>query len=277
MSLQRLTGRTISYAYGTMNPDDPAQWRALIDAARRDYDALLQRLGHNEREFRRLGRAVFRVQEHERKRIARELHDGVGQNLTALKHQLHAFQEQTDIDPASHRARCAALIELVSATLDDTREMSRLLRPQILDDLGLDAALAWLVRSLSSDTGPRIECRLDADAHWDEDQASLIFRVAQEALTNAIRHAGARVVEIELTPRGNALRLRISDDGQGFDCQLSSLREAPTTGLSSMRERVQLFGGKFALKSKLGAGCTIEVVLPSLLADDASSEREVGA
>jgi signal transduction histidine kinase len=241
---------------------NPAELHALIDAARRDYDDLMRRLLHNEAEFRRLGRAVFRVQEDERRRIARELHDGVGQNLTALKHQLQLLRDQRDLDADTLQARCAELIGLVGDTLQDTRQMSRLLRPQILDDLGLDAALAWLVRSLSTPTGPAIELDIDESAEWDADQASLVFRIAQEALTNALKHAQATRIELTLDSVASGLRLTVTDDGHGFEARGKVRGEAPTTGLSSMRERVHLFGGRFSVRSSIGAGCTIEAILP---------------
>ncbi len=244
-----------------MNADDPTELHRLIDAARRDYDALLARLEQNQAEFRRLARGVFRVQEDERRRIARELHDGVGQNLTALKHQLHHLQQQPQVSPTELSDSCARLLVLVGATLEDTRQMSRLLRPQILDDLGLEAALAWLVRSNSTPAGPRIELTLDTRASWDQDQASLIFRLVQEALNNALKHAHAQVIEIELAAVPGALKLRVSDDGVGFDARERVSADAPSTGLSSMRERVQLFGGQYRLRTRKGAGCTIEVIL----------------
>lgn len=245
-----------------MNADDPAELHRLIDAARRDYDALLVRLEQNQAEFRRLARAVFRVQDDERRRIARELHDGVGQNLTAVKHQLHHLQQQPQVSAAELSEHCSRLLALVSATLEDTRQMARLLRPQILDDLGLEAALAWLVRSVASPGGPRIECQIDPCATWDQDQASLIFRLVQEALNNALKHAHAHGIEIELKALPGALKLRVSDDGIGFEATQRVSANAPSTGLSSMRERVKLFGGRFQVRARKGAGCTIEVILP---------------
>src|SRR5688500_5280316 len=132
----------------TSPPDDGAP---SLDRLRADVRALLQRLEANDRQFRGLARSVFRVQEEERRRIARELHDGIGQNLTALKHQLELLTAGA-ADPAL-LAGLQAGIDLCARTLADTRELSRLLRPQVLDDLGLAAALRWLGRAVGEPAG----------------------------------------------------------------------------------------------------------------------------
>src|SRR5690348_14465048 len=120
-----------------MNPSDPDR-----------YTRLLERLEANEREFRRLGRSVLRVQEDERRRLARDLHDGVGQNLTALKHRLAQLADAVAPHDPALRAALDAAVALCADTLEDTRALSRLLRPAVLDDLGLEPALRALARSV---------------------------------------------------------------------------------------------------------------------------------
>ena len=123
---------------------------AALDQLRDRYQQLLDRLEDNQSQFHTLARSALRVQEDERRRIARELHDGIGQNLTAIKHQLAVLQARMPASAAGEAERLGACIELCAQTLEDTRQLSRLLRPQVLDDLGLEAALHWLARSVQA-------------------------------------------------------------------------------------------------------------------------------
>jgi signal transduction histidine kinase len=234
---------------------------AVVLQLRRQYEALLHRLEDNQSEFRRLARATWRLQEDERRRIARELHDGIGQNLTALKHQLAALQARLGDGDADASERLDASIALCGQTLEDTRQLSRLLRPQILDDLGLEAALQWLVRSLADASGLRIELEVGALPALDAEQRTLLFRVAQEALSNVVRHAGARHAVVALTPRAPGLLLAIWDDGGSLPPEDDARRRAGS-GLASMRERVAAFGGRLQLESAPETGTWLRVALP---------------
>ncbi len=230
---------------------------ASIESLRGDYLRLLQRLEANEREFRRLGRAVWRVQEDERRRLARELHDGIGQNLTALKHRLAQLEAGL---PQSHQERLQAAIELCHDTLEDTREMSRLLRPPILDDLGLEAALRWLARSMGESSGLAVELELECLPPLDGDLQTLLFRVAQEALNNVAKHARARSVLVRLVGRGPHLLLDVADDGQG--CAADQAVGSGGSGLGGMRERLRLYGGTLQFHSAPGEGTRLRVSVP---------------
>ncbi|AXK71515.1 sensor histidine kinase [Lysobacter sp. TY2-98] len=221
------------------------------------YAQLLQRLEANEREFRRLGRSVLRVQEDERRRLARELHDGVGQNLTALKHRLAQLRDAADVDPTLRDALDAA-VALCADTLEDTRELSRLLRPTILDDLGLEPALRWLGRSVGQAAGISIAVEVEPLPPLDGERETLLFRVAQEALNNIAKHAQARSVLMRVVERDGRLQLQIVDDGVGFD---PSLRAAGS-GLSGMRERLRLFAGTLEVHSAPGDGTRLRAVVP---------------
>lgn len=221
------------------------------------YRDLLERLEASQQEFRRLARAVYRVQEEERRRLARDLHDGIGQNLTALKHQLSLLQPHLDPAGLSHLATSQALC---SATLEDTRQLSRLLRPQVLDDLGLEAALRWLARTLGDAGGVAVELQIEALPALDEDLRTLVFRVAQEALTNVVRHAGAGQALLRLVVRAGWLQLTVWDDGHG--CEPERVLAQPGTGIGGMRERIALFGGRFELHSRPGEGCRLRALVP---------------
>lgn len=236
---------------------ESASPEASLAAVREQYLRLLQRLEANEREFRRLGRAVWNVQEDERRRLARELHDGIGQNLTALKHRLVQLEDEL---PAAQRERLHAAIELCGDTLEDTREMSRLLRPPMLDDLGLDPALRWLARSAGEAAGIDVELEIDELPALDGDLQTLLFRVAQEALNNIAKHARARHVLVRLVARGGSLQLQVVDDGRGCDPE-TALRSGGS-GLGGMRERLGLYGGRLQLHSAEGEGTRLRATVP---------------
>lgn len=232
---------------------DPSDLRGL-------YQELLLRLQRNEREFRRLGRAVWRVQEDERRRIARELHDGVGQNLTALKLRLHEIQSALPPQHGALHDSLAQALALCGETLEDTRELSRLLRPPILDDLGLEAALRWLARSHDGRGGARVELELGELPELDGELQTVLFRTAQEALANAARHAQARRIRIRLQRRDEALLLEVRDDGRG--CDPDAALASGGNGLSGMRERLRLYGGRLELAGAPGAGLRLSARLP---------------
>ena len=229
-----------------------------LEAISAQYARLLQRLEANEREFRRLGRAVWRVQEDERRRLARDLHDGLGQNLTALKHRLSQVAAGLD---GNARIRLDAAIALCADTLEDTRHLSRLLRPPILDDLGLVAALRWLARSQSESAGIEVVAEIvEPLPPMDSDLQTLLFRVAQEALTNVARHSGARSALLRLVARDGTLRLQVADDGRG--CDPDAALRTGGSGLGGMRERLRLYDGRLELHSVPGEGLRLRAVVP---------------
>jgi signal transduction histidine kinase len=226
---------------------------------------LIEELQRGQEYFQHLARSVWRVQEDERRRLAHALHDGVGHSLTALIHLVAqataAFAERPD----EARERLARASAVAQSTLQETRAMSRLLRPQILDDLGLEAALRWLARSFHDDH--RIEVALDLQAPFpetDADLSTLVFRVAQESLTNVARHARATRVDVALKRRATHLRLEVRDDGCGCDPEqaLASAGAARSSGLGGLRDRVRLFGGALRVDSKPGAGCAVSAQFP---------------
>lgn len=231
---------------------------------RAQYVELLDRLESNQSEFRRLARSVYRVQEDERRRIARELHDGIGQNLTALKHRLALLA--TTIDPRQQEVvqSLAAGIELCTQTLEDTRELSRLLRPQVLDDLGLEAALQWLARTVEAKGGLSIELAIEALPPLEPDLQTLLFRVSQEALSNIARHAQASEALLRLAPRGGRVMLTVWDNGVGFDPAIAARAASAgaSAGLSGMRERVRLHGGELQVESGSDTGTWLRATIP---------------
>jgi len=198
--------------------------------------------------------AVVAAQEAERRRLALELHDGTGQALTSILLGLKGFEEQLEA------AALAGLRELVVATLQDVRRLAVELRPKALDDFGLEAAIERLCRSIAEQTGIEVDCAgaLGGRRLPDEIETAL-YRIAQESLTNAVRHAHARRVSILLTRKDGAVCEVIEDDGRGFD---PDRRDAPGLGLEVMRERVELLRGRLTIESADGAGTTVVVEVP---------------
>jgi signal transduction histidine kinase len=225
---------------------------------------LVDRLQKDQTYFQQLARSVWRVQEDERRRLARELHDRVGHRLTALIHLMAQASAALD-RPDEARERLARASAVAQSTLQETRALSRLLRPQILDDLGLEAALRWLARSFHDDH--RIAVALDVEQPFpaiDGDLATLIFRVTQESLSNIAKHANAKHVDIAMRRRASLLMLSIRDDGRGCDATtaLEKSSQSGSSGLGGLRDRVRLFGGSLRFDARPDAGCTVTAQFP---------------
>lgn len=236
-----------------------------VDTITKENQALFRRLLDGERRFRRLAKAVWMVQEDERRRLARELHDGIGQTLTALKNQisrLHIKYQEAD------EALVNSLqdsVELVSTALNDTRELSRLLRPSVLDDLGLEAALSWLARTLGQRTGLEISVDCDlGEERLEPEIETLVFRIVQESLTNVIKHAGVDQAQVRIQSGSDFLRASVSDEGAGFDMQgaIGTDNNPTSSGLRGMKDRVELFGGQLSIRSAPGSGTVVELAVP---------------
>jgi two-component system sensor histidine kinase UhpB len=204
-----------------------------------------------EAERRESGRRALAAQEGERARIARELHDEIGQRLTAVMLQLGGAG-------ASVGEHVSQAREDVRAALEDVREIARRLRPEALDDLGLPAALAALTGQVARRADLDIERRIGSVRALDPEEELVVYRVTQEALTNVARHARARAVTVRLETRGDRPVLTVLDDGRGFDVQAVS----DGAGLRGMRERSMLVNGRLEVASRVGAGSEITLWLP---------------
>lgn len=258
--------------------DDTAAFReAVLRQVREltsDNQRLLQSVIKSEKRFRTLAKAVWHVQEEERRRLARELHDGIGQTLTALANQIQRiFDDARSMENLGLEHRLSDALELTRGALHDTRELSRLLRPTLLDDLGLEPALKWLARTLAERTGLVIEVHSTlGEMRLHADLETLVFRITQEALTNVIRHSGATEVQILLTSTPQQLRLQVRDEGHGFDpAQLTAEKGAINAGVRGMRDRAELFGGRLDVNSAPGEGTTVLLLMP--LDNDAASSQ----
>jgi two-component system sensor histidine kinase UhpB len=212
------------------------------------FNAMLDRL---EDERRDSGRRAMIAQEAERRRVANELHDEIGQSLTALILQLKRTVESGPPD--------RELVVSAEAILAEVRAVARRLRPEALDDLGLRSALLALAARMDDaagvDVAVRIDPRLPSLAH---DVELVIYRVVQESLTNVVRHAGAEHARVELRQDEGGVVLGVSDDGGGFDVSARHRGE----GLRGMRERALLVGGALTVDSRPGAGTRVRLIVP---------------
>ncbi|HVT35372.1 MAG TPA: sensor histidine kinase [Nevskiaceae bacterium] len=250
--------------------EDPEAFRQAVLRQVQELTAANERLVasvvKNGKRFRSLARSVWHVQEEERRRLARELHDGLGQTLTALANQLQRIHDDAAAQSnlgLGHRLSDA--LDITRGALHDTRELSRLLRPTLLDDLGLEAALKWLGRTLGERAGLAIEVHSTlGDARMAPDLETLVYRITQEALTNVIKHSGAKQAQIVLTRAPQELKLLVHDDGRGFEpaAQATPEKGALAGGLRGMRDRAELFGGRVRLRSEPGEGTSVELALP---------------
>jgi two-component system sensor histidine kinase UhpB len=233
-----------------------------IDRLSSSFNRLLERI---EEERRRSGTLAMRAQEEERRRLARDLHDEVNQALTAILLRLEALAQET---PPERTPEVVELKRLVNQAMDELLNLARQLRPSALDDHGLRAALETQLKRFSARTGveARLETAGDPDSLADVVQTA-IYRVAQEALTNVTRHAGATVVELVVAEDDRGVELRVSDDGRGFDPavlpHVKSLTPGRGLGLIGMAERARLVGGELDVRSAPGGGTTIALRVPT--------------
>jgi PAS domain S-box-containing protein len=216
-------------------------------------------------------RRLLEAQEAERGRIARELHDQIGQMLTALKLSLHAIAAADD--PGEARRLIEENLKLLDEALEQVRDLSVDLRPLLLDDLGLVTALRWFIDHQMQRTGVRVQFTtdsLDPDLRFSTELETACFRIAQEALTNVARHARANTVTVRLSRNRDYLILLVEDDGVGFDIEALQGRALANTtlGLRGMQERAHAVGGRVKIDSATDKGTQVFVELPIKMRND---------
>jgi two-component system sensor histidine kinase UhpB len=197
---------------------------------------------------------MLKGQEDAARRFSHELHDELGQALTALRANLEA------LDAANLESRRSDAIGVVDNCIHNVRELSQLLRPVILDDFGLPASLQWLAESFSRRTGIAVECGVDFSGRLDEDVETHLFRVAQEALTNVARHSGATQATIELMRASDRLTLTIRDNGRGLESR--NPVDGPSLGMVGMRARARHAGGDFTIANRKEGGLAVSIWVP---------------
>ena len=230
---------------------------AIAVASARLFGLVRAALARHEAELAALSARLMALQEEERRRLSRELHDELGQSLTAVMSYLWLIEQQGD-DPDAVRSRAGEARRLAAKTLSAMRELSQLLRPSSLDDYGLIPSLDALVRNFAG--RHQIAATFAADGLPDRfppDIETAVYRIAQEALTNVARHARASRVEVVLAAEGGRLRLDVEDNGVG----LAGRATAEGTGVISIRERVRALGGTVSIASAGGVHLTVHLPL----------------
>lgn len=218
-------------------------------------------LSRSREELREFAAAASSVREQEKSRIARELHDELGQALTALKMDLNWLSERIPREQQALTAKLDAMQAMLGETVASTRRISADLRPLMLDDLGMLPAIEWLVQNFTERSSIACELNLTSpDLELQEPYATAVFRIVQESLTNVARHADASMVEVTIGRRGDVIILQVRDDGRGF--AQAQPRKPNSFGLLGMRERAYLLDGEVLIDSTPGAGTCVSVRIP---------------
>lgn len=235
---------------------------AQIAERRNIEDKLLQ----SQNALKRLSRHTLETLENDRRKMAKELHDGIGASLSAIKFIVEEQQAQIEKSGSNLPISLKPIIGHLTDTIKETKSISARLRPSTLDDLGLRATLSWYCREFAAyQDGIKIEYRIDAaEEQIPEDYKIVIYRIVQEAMNNAVKHAQPSLIRIVIDIQNDQIRLVIQDNGVGFSLQrvLSSDDPLSGYGLQSMRERTEISGGAFEINSQMGLGTRIKVLLP---------------
>ncbi len=225
-----------------------------------------EKLRESRQQLQNLSSQLIEIQEKERKRISLELHDEMGQALTAVELELAAIEKELPSSLApTIRERLAETRSIVDQASEQIRELSLDLRPSMLDDLGLVPTLRWHLNRFSKRTNVEVKFEaIDLDERLGSDVETVLYRVVQEAINNVSKHAEARKVIVRLQREGEAIAAYVEDDGKGFDANEILVGGAPESGVGvlGMRERVVILGGQFNIQSHRGRGTQISVEIP---------------
>lgn len=222
-----------------------------------------QALRQSQSELRQLAGHLEQIKEAERKRIAQEIHDELGGMLTGIKAYVSVYVERSVRAGGQPDPLLVDAIALADSGFKAVRKVITELRPSVLDQLGVWAALEWYAEQVTKRSGLECICTIDASAaavELNPDLSTMLFRIVQEALTNTVRHAEASKVAIRAMTRGNDVVVEVSDNGKGIRADGQAKQDS--WGLVGMHERARYFGGKLTVDSKIGAGSTVTVCLP---------------
>ena len=234
----------------------------ILNAELAERAATESRLRTSEEKLRALAAHLESVREEERIRIAREVHDDLGQALTGLKFDLASFARQFEADtPAARQEKQNALGAAIDRIINSVRRISSGLRPEVLDEIGLSAAIEWQAREFQRRTG--IRCTVEISPSMrdpDKERSTALFRIFQELLTNVARHANATRVNAKLSDGEAHISLRVEDNGRGITNK--EIEGATSLGFLGLRERVLAFGGTIHVQGEEGRGTLISVTIP---------------
>lgn len=252
-------GHTIRW-YGTCSDIHDSK---LLEQSIRENAVELERLVDSRTtELRRLSSRLMTMQDEERRRIAREIHDGLGQELAASKMILDGILAK-DTSPSMHQAAVEAS-QLVDRAIQQVRTISHLLHPPLLDEVGLISALRWFLEGLSQRSGIQVQLEVPPDlGRMKSEVETAVFRIVQEALTNMFRHSGARNGTVRIVERQENIVVTVADDGKGIDEEVVQFRpDSLGVGIGGMRQRVSELGGTLRL-ANANPGTIVEVVIPN--------------
>lgn len=241
--------------------------RALANAL----NALVVQLEERNRQLQALSARAINAQEEERKRIARSLHDDTGQALSMLIIDLERLENKLPENNDELFEYLSSIRQLASNTLGNLRKTIYGLRPTMLDDLGLVPAIRWYARSNLEEAGIRVEVVAPEESlSLSSEMKTTLFRIAQEAINNIVKHSNAKSAHITLVKNMDTISLQVEDDGHGFDVTKSSEQAIALHhwGLIGIRERADLVGGKVIVDSKSGLGTQLEVIMPLQLTNE---------
>lgn len=240
----------------------PAVQRALRESAdRRERQRAEDKLRRSLDQLRALTTYLQYVREEERTRIAREVHDELGQALTGLKLDMSWLASKLGKNAKPVQQKVKTMVDHIDATIQTVRRIATELRPGILDSLGLVAAMEWQANEFQARTGiPCVVTTTIADTIWDQDITTVFFRIYQETLTNIIRHAHATRVEVRIDEEDGYLVMSVRDNGRGISEE--EMANTRSLGLVGMRERATLIGGELALHGAPGQGTTVTLRVP---------------
>ena len=218
-----------------------------------------------ERERQSLWR-MLQASDHERQIISYEIHDGLAQYLAAATMQFQVFDGLRESNPEEAKKAYDAATQLVSQSHSEARRLISEVRPPVIDEIGLETAISHLVHEQRRHGGPKIECHSDVQfGRLPPILENALYRIVQEALTNACKHSKSKKVTVTMTQEGQDVRLEVRDWGIGFDPESV---EKGHFGLEGIRQRVRLLGGRLTIESTPGSGTLVQVVVPILEKQD---------
>jgi signal transduction histidine kinase len=265
---QALSKRTRDLTASNRQLKNEISRRQVVEETLRQSDRNTSRLLEQSRllqeQLRLLSRRILSTQEEERKRISRELHDVIAQMLTGINVRLSALKKEATVTTRGLSEKISRTQRLVERSVDIVHRFARELRPAMLDHLGLIPALHSFMKSFSKETGIRVSLTAFAGLEQlSSVKRTAIFRVVQEALANVVRHSHADRVTVSIRRIPNAVCMQVKDNGKSFDVErVWRAGKSQHLGLLGMRERVEMFGGKFTIQSAPGQGTTIHAQIP---------------
>jgi len=237
---------------------------SALKKSEQHYGQLLKRSRHMQEHLRRLSHEILFTQEQERKRISRELHDEIGQTLTAINVKLATLKREAKVTAEDFKGAISSTQRLVERSMNTVHRFARELRPPLLDELGLIPALHAHMKAFTRRMGIPVHFKTFAAVEeLDMDRRTVLYRVTQEAFTNIAKHAHASLVNMDIQRVKGLVRMEIHDNGRSFDAKrLLVAKRIGRLGLLGMRERVEMIGGSFDVESEPGKGTTIRAQIP---------------